>query len=457
MAKEDILLTFDLNAFKQGIQKASQAVSGFVRNTTKTVNKIVTKIPIIGKMFNKESKKTKKTADDTSKGILKSFGKLALIGGLIAGSIGLIKKAISTIPEIGMTFKAVGDIVTKNLLWPLRQELIPVLQKVLDWTRDNRAMFVKWGGVVVNVFKSIKVMFGVVLNLVKTLTKSLMDNLRSLVNFAGKDITEIINVLVFKLTALFLILEAKLEPVFEFIGKGIAEISNALGLLFKELEDIGVFEAFYNILQGIVHILSKILVSSFEKLKTVLETVKTLFSGFLEGIKNVEGLSSSIIGLGEAYKDLSTAVGKVLDLTTKLFKVVSDKLSPALKALGKTIGGKVGEAIKFLLDKLTGIYTIIEDLINLTTEKIEEKLNKNTSNNPISKTNIQDTIIALKRPDEAINKMQPQNQNINITIPGINVNVTEGNAKQAGINFGMGLEQQIRQIYLDQKTAAGER
>lgn len=463
MAEEDIKLTFNLSSFKQGIEKASQMVTGFADKTKTTVDKVVSKVPVIGKMFNKEAKETQKTSKKTSKNMLNDFKKFAIIGGIIAGSVALIKKALKQIPEIGLTFKAVGRIVTKNLLWPLRKELIPILQRVLDWTRNNRAMFLRWGGVILNVFKAVKTLFGAVLNIVSTLINAFKNSMRDLVNFAGVDITNVINILVFKLVALFLILEAKLEPIFEFIGRGIGEISTILGEFLKELGEIGVLREFYTLLQGIAQVIGRSLVLGFESLKVSLELVTSLLSGFFQGLMNVTGL-------GKEFDDLIGRFKELFDEVTKLVNIVGEKLEPVFDKLGKAIGFLVGSALKFLLETVEDIAGGLEWIVNMANKLITGNASTTTMgpltvddaiikpNGQVIKTNPEDTLVALKRPDDAMRNMNAgQRQNITVTVQGINVNVTEGNATQAGINFGMGIEQQMRQVLLDERTTIGDR
>jgi hypothetical protein len=460
MPKEDIELTFNLNPFKNGIKKASQFVSGFATKTTTMLKNVASKIPLIGKAFKKNSKDVKESAKGTSKGIMRSFGKLAAIGtGFLAG-FAAIKGALATIPEIGMTFKAVGSIISRNLLWPLRQQLIPVLQKILDWARNNRGMFLKWGGVVINIFKTVKVLFTTVMKLVKTLTDSLTKNLKGLVNFAGRDITNIINLIVFKLTALFILLEAKLAPIFDFIGKGLGEVTGIFAGFFKELKDIGVLDTFFKILSDIANLVGKVLILAFEGFKTSLKLITSLLTGFFKGMGEVEGLT-------EAWDGFLEVIGKVFDLAVKLLKVVGEKLGPAFKALGKIIGTIVGGTLKLLLNTLKGISTALEKIIGFAIEKIGgigEGSNKTTRvkdaiikpDGSIIKTDPKDTIMALKEPNKSFANMRG-GQDVSISFGGININVTEGNAKSAGENFASGMENKLRQIFLDQATVRGDR
>jgi len=262
------------------------------------------------------------------------------------------------------------------------------------------------------------------------------------------------------LTAIFLLLEAKLSPIFEFIGKGLAEITIIFGDFFKELEDIGVLEFFFELLGDISNLVGKVLIVHFEKFKALLKIVTSFLAGFLKGLAGVEGLN-------DTWKAFLDTLGKVFDLTAKLYELVGEKLSPVFEVLGETIGKVVGGALKGLLTILTSVSGVIEKLINSAVTKLEgtEIKGKVTSVNDaiikpdgsIIKTNPQDTIMALKQPNKALDKMNGSQKDISITDGGINIKVTEGNAKQAGTNFGEGLQEQMRQIILNQRTLSGER
>lgn len=461
MAEEDVKLTFNFDAFKNGIKKASGAIGSFVKNTTGAVNKVLSKIPIIGRLFKKSGDNTKKTAKDTSKGIFNAFGKLALIGGLIAGAVGLIKKAIDSIPEIGKTFQAVGQIVTKNLLWPLRQELIPVLQRVLDWARNNRGMFLKWGNVLVNVFKTIKILFSTVISLVKTFTKSFTDSLRGLVKFAGKDITQVINLLVFKLTALFILLEAKLQPVFAFLGRELGGLVTLFADFFKELKDIGAFDKFLKLLKDLAHITKNVLVLAFKGLKLSIKGVMGLIKGFIVGLGEVDGL-------GVAWKNFKKTLDTVFSLLNKLFGLLDNKIGPAFEKIGKIVGHIVGGAFKLLIEALKGVSEFLTQILQSAITKLESPTASRVTNvqdaiirpdGSIVKTDPRDTLVAMKNPNISFGTLAGSSGEkvVNVNMGNINLNVTEGNAQQAGINFAESLQNRIRQIFLDQRTLEGAR
>ena len=470
MAEEEVKLTFDLNPFKKAIQQAGQMMGNFAKNATQAVGKVASKIPLIGKLFKKNSDDTQKTAKGTSKGIMSAFGKLAGIGAVVAVGFGAIKKAMDSIPEIGMTFKAVGDIIGKNLLWPLRQELIPILQKVLDWVRNNRAMFVKWGGVLVNVFRMIKVIFKTAWNLVKSFTKGLMDTLKGLLKFAGKDITDVINLLIFKLTAIFAVLEVKLAPFFEFLGKGMGKLVMGFKDFFKFLERIGALEKMRDILKDIGHLVKNVLVFYFNAYAQAIKNIIALFSGFTKGLGEVKGLGK---GFGDTWKTVSETMNKVVKLFTKLVQIIGPKLTPMFKTLGNVIGKTLGKALKGLMSILEGVFGIFSKILDKAlgalegvpttsgggggrTTRVNDAIIR--PDGSIVQTNPQDTLVALKNPQQAMSNVSGKSGGpVTIQVGDINLNVTEGNAKQAGMNFAMGLQDQMRQIIMDQRVLEGGR
>jgi len=474
MAKEDVKLTFDMNFFKKGIKKANKFISSFSKNITNTVNKALYKIPEISNSFKKESKKVEKSSEKSRSTIFETLGKLSLIKDIAGGALNIIKKVLDKIPEIGITFKAVEKIITKNLLWPLRKELIPVLQKILDWTRNNRGMFLKWGGVIVNIFKSIKIVLTAVISLIKSFVKGLTDSLKGFLKFTNKDITEVFNILVFKLTALFVLLEAKLSPVFNFIGEGLGELILIFNDLFKSLEDIGAFETFFEIMKGLTEIVGAATIKTFEIFIENLKLVISAVKGFFKGMGKVEGLNKS-------WQNFVDIITNLLDLIGKLVSLLSKELTPIFEVLGEVIGKFLGENLKGLLDTLSliseAISAIVEGFIGLLDDKsmnINKTENKKVTtindgiikpNGDIIKTNEKDTILALKNPEKSMLGVLNKNvkeesfeKALKIILEGdIKLNITEGNAVQAGVNFAEGLKGKLRQNLLDEFTLIGER
>jgi len=473
MAEEDVILTYDPNPFLAGVQKTQKALYDFSTNAGNTLKKFISKIPIIGKKFSKQKDEVKKSNKDMQKNISKGFTNMALKAVALVGALGLIKKAINAIPEIGLTFQAVGKILSKNLLWPLRQELIPLLQGVLDWTRKNRGMFLKWGGVIVNIFRAAKVLIKGALNLIKALTNSLMKSLGVLTKFAGKDITNIINIIVFKLTALFALLEVKLEPIFSWMGKNLGEMAKGFGEFFKELKDIGMLDKFFSILKGLGTLLTKVLINAFDRFKVGLKLVTSLLKGFFKGMAKVKDTNK----YWEAFvKNMSEA----MDLTTVLIELIGDKLAPAFEKLGEVIGKLVGETFKFLISILEDISEAIAKVLEFAVGKLTPKEDKKggkftkvddaiiSPNGNVVQTNPKDTLVALKDPKGSVSELANNSFSKNTNTPivkkdvsfgemRITLNITEGNSKQAGINFAEGIQDKMRQAIMDDFVRGGGR
>lgn len=461
MASEDIQLTFDPSVFLSNMDRITQSMENFSRQGIETFNRMnetLENMPNGARETQRQTQKTKNNTKEIALGVKKAFGGLTLLANKLKLGFDIAKKVITSIPEVAMTFKAVGDIIKKNLLWPLRKELIPVLQRLLDWTRNNRAMFVKWGGVIVNIFKSLKVLFKVVFNTLKALTKGLMDSITGLTKFASKDITQTINLLIFKLTALFLVLEAKLTPVFEFLGKELDGITNLFVDFFKSLKDIGALDAFFKILKALAKLIGKSLLITFEQFKISLKLILSLLKGFFKGMSEVEGLT-------EAWEGFVKAMGRALDLVLLLVRAVGDKLVPVFEFLGKILGVVVGQALKELLGLLTEMTEGIGDLFDFITKKLttgkKTKKVKDAIIRPdgsVIETDPKDTLVALKNPMQSMNQVSNNvNNTANIRDVNVNLNVTEGNAEQTGRNFANGFTKGVRQDLMDSLVLGGER
>jgi hypothetical protein len=194
---DDVELTFNPNMFLQGVNK------------------------LTGSMIQLESSMKKFGTSGNAKMKSVNVSALSLLKGftLIQGAVGLVRKAMTKIPEIGRSISIAGDIIMKNLLWPLRKELIPILQKMLDWVRDNRAMFVKWGMVVLNIFRILKSFVMGVFNLVKRIWQSFAKSMSDIFGKSQQSISDLANLVLFKISAVISFITVSLEPVAEFIGK----------------------------------------------------------------------------------------------------------------------------------------------------------------------------------------------------------------------------------------------
>lgn len=285
---DDIALTFNPDMFLKGIDAINNGIGTMNDN--------------FQKFSNEGTQKTQKVG--------LSMGNLikgaAVLGIAFAG----VRKAMANIPELGRTFSIAGDIMMRNFLWPLRKVLVPMLQKLLDWVRDNRAMFVRWGNVVANIFRIIVSVVKGFINLLKGVWDRIARGIERVFGKTTKTIGDVTNLILFKVAAMAEFLMMTLEPVFDFIVDSFIGMLNAgknffnglatgIGDLMPEFNDLG------NSFKGLLNTLSSI----DGKGNAVLATFKTL--GMVIGVV-----------VGGAVRILTTQIDYLVTNLSVLIKYV---------------------------------------------------------------------------------------------------------------------------------------
>lgn len=296
------------------------------------------------------------------------LGRLALVGSAIAG----IRAGLNKIPEIGQAFSIAGDIFLRNLLNPLRQELLPLLNAMLKWVTDHRALFVKMGSVIAQIFRLILGLAKAFFEILSKIGKSIKNTLTGVFGDITKGITKTINLVITKIAFMALFITTILEPVFETIGKlvgfiatgivglfegigkgatGIFKVFNELTKSFKELFDVilgGTERAsgFRKFMNDIGEIIGKVLITSLKSvvagIKLVIRFVKSFISGLME-----------ISGIKEAWKAFKNAALGLFDALQGQTKFVSKVMGPVFSFLGKVIGKTFGFILKIVLKVFT--------------------------------------------------------------------------------------------------------
>lgn len=289
MPREDVNFSFNDSPFVKGIQnvaKGFKSLGDMSRNVTKGI----------------------------SKGVNSAILKI----GALAGAFQFIKSAINEIPEIGQTFEIAKDIFMRNFLWPIRKTLMPLLQNILNWVRDNRARFVKWGQTVVTIFKTAVNIVGKFWNIIKTIGDSIRLSLEKVFGSFGNTIEETINILLFKITALAEFASVLLEPILAYLTPIIEKVAE--------------------VLFGVGEFLLKIGGSFFE------------------------GLFSGLEGAFPIFENILTIIGDIVDL---LFtgEEATKFWTEAFKTLGEIVGG----AVKFALEGIEFVLGGIQDAIEFIT------------------------------------------------------------------------------------------
>lgn len=247
-------------------------------------------------------KESKKTVDSiTSWGIAK---------GMIMANVltSAFKKGFAQIPEIGRSMSIAGQIISKNLLWPLRKELIPLLQGMLNWVRDHRAMFVRWGQIIANVFRAIKDVVMGFYNVVKKVFSQLFSGLERIFGKSKNTIEQMLNILIFKITGVAMFIQMALEPVLSFIVSVI-------------LSAIEAFKHFGDAFMKVVGDISPMISDLWESFKSLGESLSALGGG-QEEVNSLFSKLGTIVGM--VLLPVFTALVEVIDLLVSSLASAAD-------------------------------------------------------------------------------------------------------------------------------------
>ena len=319
---DDVALTFDptpflagLDAINSGIGSMNDHFKGMAKAGTEKTNQVqLSAVNLLG-----------------------VFAKLGAV-------VGVFKFALSGIPEIGQTFKIAGDIFQRNLLWPLRKELVPILQSVLDWVRDNRAMFVKWGSVVANIFRAVFSIVKQLISTVKNLFSTLFNELERVFGKTTNTITETVNLILFKITAVLQFIFITLEPIFQWMVKQFVKIigyikSFVQGFINGFGDITPVLKDFKNLWDRISELFGRIapqqskLNSGFSAMGSILGTVVL---GVLLGV--VSALDLLVTGVEETVNRLEYMDAFFSKDRTKMLKLDKERIK-----INKDFEKRIGE------------------------------------------------------------------------------------------------------------------
>ena len=357
------------------------------------------------------------TEKNITNGFLKAQVLFAGLSKVFSFAVGQINKYI---PEIGQTFNLVSGIMMRNLLYPLRRELIPLLQGVLNWTMNNRKAFVEWGGFIANAFKMILTVGKVAWNLLKNFTEGLFQSFG-----VSKDgFMQTLNLLLFKVTAVVIAAGIMLAPIFKTVGGVVGDVIKLVGQIIDLLSKSGVLNSMLEIVQNLF---------------TMLDGIVKILSGDFKG-----GMEKLVSGMTGATPEKAAIGDKRLEYSRNN---IWGKLNPEQQKnyqnelnMQSFLGGVAGKGYLDVMKKYAGKIGIKE--IGVQDAII-------TKTGQVIRTSPDDNIFATKG--------MPGKSKIDIGPMTFNINVTEGNARAAGENFGRGLGSQFRTMMLDNMVAQGMR
>lgn len=324
MAVEEVAFGFDTGAFEAGINKVVQSLGrmekSFVdtsKKMTKSFSSNINPIKAVGKALS--------GIGGFIGGIVKQTASLTGAFILFKGAVSAARTVLEEIPEIGKTFNIVKDIFFRNLLFPIRQQLLPILQKVIDWTRNNRTAFVKWGAFLVNVFKVVTKGVTLVVRLLSSFFRGFTNTFKRIFGLTAKSVGDIANIVIFKIAAVLIFLQTTLEPVFARLGELFATLLSKISKVGKEI-----FDAIMPIFQPII------------------DLSKEFGKGFVEGFNEIFGSVDDNLGIMDSFRDVMQSLSGVIQ-----------KMLPFAKTLGKIMGRNFAASLKISLEVLKSVFKIL--------------------------------------------------------------------------------------------------
>lgn len=448
--EDEAKFPFDVKGFKKAVDQMSKSISSIE--------------PKLNKFGNTMQK-------SVSKGIMSATAKIGL---LVKG----FKSIMKNMPEIGQSFKIAGDIISKEFFFPIRQQIIPYLQKMLDWVRDHRALFAKWGQAVADVMEIVidvgKTLWNTLKGIVEILTNSLQKGLGT----SFKSLDEFVSVLQVKIAFVTLLIGDvikemfnKMSPTFEFIiekGSEILDFFTSLVSSWLSLNDNGdslvtVLDKIYDVFDRIVHIIGNALVGFFEGLVEPLKNLMTPLDNVVESFTRLLDVFGEDDGSGlrNAFKWLGNFTGGALIVVFEELAWAIDTIVVGIQTLAQ--GGNL------LADIFSGNwFKLGEDWENM--KNIFESYSKRTSMTGQRQTDafksmfsIDDGIVTK---DGKVIQLNPQDNVYafkgtpmgGITAPMnmvFNVTVTEGNAQVVGQQLGYSIHKSFVDRLKEQQMAGG--
>ena len=448
--EDEVKFPFDVIGFQKAVNQMSNSVSS-----------IETKLNKFGSTMQKS----------VSKGIMFAAAKIGL---LVKG----FKSMMKNMPEIGQAFKIAGDIMSKEFFFPIRQLIMPYLQKMLDWVRDHRTLFAKWGQAVADSLK-------IVINVGKTLWNTLKDVVGILTNSLQKGLGTSFK----SLDEFISVLQVKLAFVTLFIGDAIKAMVEKIAPTFEYIVEKG-----SEILRFFASLASSWLTlnSNGDSLATVLDKVYQVFDKIVHVVG--DSLAGFFEGLIPPLKNLMTPLDNIADSFLRLLNIFGEDGNSGLRAVFKWLGNFTGNALVIAFEELAwaidtvvvGIQTLAQsgklltDLFSGNWSKLGEdwKATKDIFGNYGKRTSatgqrqvnafkdmlsINDGIVTK---DGKVIRLNPED-NIyafkgtpmgGITAPMsmvFNVTVTEGNAQVVGQQLGYSIHKSFVDRLKEQQMAGG--
>lgn len=335
---------FDTNPFMQGLNKIANGMEGL-------------------------SKGAGNMAKNVSKGVTSAIAKIGVMALAFKG----VKAAINEMPEIGQTFKIAKDVISKNLLFPLRKAVFPLLQRFLNWVRDNRAMFVKWGQTLANIFGVVVNSIGEMIAIGKKMFETFLGFVNKIFGSNIKDLQDLLNILAFKFAVVFEFLKAITKPLgelLEIIFEIGAELLNTvLGTLFKIGAELlkttesgnslftiakGLVEYFGKILNFVTKIAAAFVDGFLPSLAPITDSLQKIVEAWNSVFDAVFGTNEAMKGWEDIFKFLGEVVGGTLAVAFEAIATAVDLIAQGIKV--------IVDGVKWVINNASGIGDFFGDV-----------------------------------------------------------------------------------------------
>lgn len=293
----------------------------------------------VGAGFDRMQSSAKALGQSVSKSLGSAVNGLILKIGALFAAFKSVGAVLREMPEVGEAFGVAKDVFLKNLLWPLRQQVMPMLQSMLDWVRDNRAQFVKWGVTVANVFRAGAVAARTLWDVFKGLAVTMGDTFQRAFKTNFKTFDEFVNVLSFKVSAVIVYMGllakqtvSELRPAFDWVV-GVA--SDVIGFFV----DLASAWASAN--------------SSGDSLWTVMDSLGSALSKVGTFVASaVKGFRE---GLVPAVSEVMTPIGSLFDSLDRILNVLGVGDDQGVRGAFKKLGSFLGTTFQVILSTIAGI------------------------------------------------------------------------------------------------------
>lgn len=431
MPDNDLTFGFDTSFFEKGINKITKGMEGL-----------------------------QTTTGNVAKGISKGLTSIALKFGAVFAGAKAVQGALKSMPEIGQAFGIAKDVFLKNLLFPLRKEVFPLLQKMMDWVRDSRGAFVKWGQALANVFRSVVSGVKTIISFIVSMSEKISGFTQRIFGDQIKSVSELFDLISFKLAtviAFVSILIGDMGNIFKGFFSGLGDIGGSLtGIVENLLNFLKIFtqandqgDSFTNILSTlstrfgeivgfVVRMTDKFLDGFVPAVSQIATPLQNIFDAWIGIQDSIFEATSSLLDWPAIFESLGGIVGKGIQKTFEFIALVLEDIETSIasiKELGflNTLTSQTGNLFDAIQGKFFGRETQVQDAIIRT-------------DGSIIRPDPNDTLIATKNPVFASSPSTNDNSQRSITMSIAPTIIIERGTEEEGRNVAIGFTEQMRSV-----------